>query len=67
MKKWTKKEWEHHVLANCHDSYSLIVCAAALLVKETRGKKDFYDVLRDNINGLTVFQGESVKALARYL
>lgn len=64
---WDRDGWAFHVLANCHSSYSLAACAAALFLAEFyTGDEEAWDqALHDNLNGLTGFQASAAKAMAR--
>ena len=59
VKKWTKKEWEKHVLVNCHDPYSLAVIFEALCIAHYGEKKK-----GSYVNGLSGAQHDYAVKLA---
>jgi len=60
-RKWTKKEWETHIVKNCHNAYSLAVIFQALCIKEFDGKEGYH------IKGLSGTQHELALKLSKLI
>jgi hypothetical protein len=59
---WTKKEWETHVLANCHSSYGLAAVLAGLVAGESP-KELVHENVCNNVSGLSGFQGAAAESI----
>jgi len=67
MKNITLEEWNAFVLKNSNNSYSLVVCAAILLLWEEKPstEKETHDLLANNLSGLSGAQAGMAMQFAK--